>query len=287
MWTDYDGVMPYDDYTVSGGAAVVQTSYLGTTAQLDRSSEAIRYFHADLIASTFLTTDANGDAVSTLTYTAFGEPISEGGVGVPPANFGTRYQYAAGWGYESGLLTLQGMDTSLAPLTLQHVGHRWYQPDIGRFVQRDPIGLAGGANLYENVHSKPTASVDPVGFWLYGLEKEGEYGGSTHPHYPGLGGGIGVPPGGGTVAGTLADTRISKRIKLPGQKPTKNAISSLLRHCGFFRAGNLFRWIGPALPGVGFLVDVILLLEWTADIHEETGEYPIKYYPPHVAPWRF
>ena len=38
-------------------------------------------------------------------------------------------------GYESGLLVLAGSNPRLSPVTLQHLGHRWYQPDTGRFVQ--------------------------------------------------------------------------------------------------------------------------------------------------------
>jgi hypothetical protein len=42
-----------------------------------------------------------------------------------PADF-PRYQYGAGWGYENGCITLQGANTSVAPVALQHVGERWY-----------------------------------------------------------------------------------------------------------------------------------------------------------------
>jgi uncharacterized protein RhaS with RHS repeats len=46
---------------------------------------------------------------------------------------------------------------------LLHVGERWYQPGIGRFVQRDPIGLAAGVNVYAYVRNRPIASLDPRG----------------------------------------------------------------------------------------------------------------------------
>ncbi len=103
-----------------------------------------------------LATDPNGDAAASLAYTAFGEPIGD------PNELNTRYQYAGGWGYESDLLTLDGVPGT-APITLQHVGARWYQPGIGRFVQRDSISIRGGFNLYLYCGNNPLISVDPTG----------------------------------------------------------------------------------------------------------------------------
>ena len=40
--------------------------------------------------------------------------------------------------------------------------HRYYDPDMGRYITSDPIGLAGGLNGYEYVAS-PTGWVDPLG----------------------------------------------------------------------------------------------------------------------------
>ncbi len=143
--------------------------YLGPEAQENVTSGDLRYSHSDLIHSTMLTTDDFGDAeeAPAVTYGAFGEVLDANGSpgGEPPTDF-PRYQYAGGWGYESGLITLQGVNTNLPPITLQHVGERWYQPDIGRFVQRDPIGIQGGLNVYAYVQSHPTSRVDPSGLFF-------------------------------------------------------------------------------------------------------------------------
>src|SRR5947199_12121 len=34
---------------------------------------------------------------------------------------------------------------------LELLGHRYYDPQLGRFLNRDPIGFAGGINLYSYV----------------------------------------------------------------------------------------------------------------------------------------
>jgi RHS repeat-associated protein len=129
--------------------------------------------HGDLIGSTGWLTDAAGQATERLTYTAFGEPVTQDGVGYPPAASDTRYGYGGAWGYETGLLDLAGADANLPPVRLLHVGHRWYQPDVGRFVQRDPIGIAGGLNVYLYCGANPLGRVDPDGLWaLAGALKE-------------------------------------------------------------------------------------------------------------------
>jgi len=119
--------------------------------------------HGELIGSTGWLTDVAGQVTERLTYTAFGEPVTQDGVGYPPAASDTRYGYGGAWGYETGLLDLAGANANLPPVRLLHVGHRWYQPDIGRFVQRDPIGIAGGLNVYLYVMNRPTVAVDPSG----------------------------------------------------------------------------------------------------------------------------
>nr|WP_233828572.1 RHS repeat-associated core domain-containing protein [Paraburkholderia sp. ZP32-5] len=45
---------------------------------------------------------------------------------------------------------------------LHYNRHRYYDPDAGRFISRDPIGLAGGINVYAYAPN-PVAWIDPLG----------------------------------------------------------------------------------------------------------------------------
>ncbi len=41
--------------------------------------------------------------------------------------------------------------------------HRFYDPDTGRYITADPIGLEGGLNLYSYVYGDPVNLTDPTG----------------------------------------------------------------------------------------------------------------------------
>lgn len=77
----------------------------------------------------------------------------------------------------------QGLDAFNLPLRfagqyadtesgLLHNYHRDYDPWAGRYVQSDPIGLAGGLNTYEYANSDPLSYADPDGLNPKGLPRK-------------------------------------------------------------------------------------------------------------------
>ncbi len=155
-WSDYDGDEIYGDYIVDDvtGVLTETMAYLPGVAQMDSQTGEIVYFHGDQIGSLRTVSDQQSAVIGTMVYTAFGEQVYADGT------VGTRYQYAGAWGYETSNRT-----DVLAELGWQHVGHRYYDPSTGRFLQRDPIAIRGGLNVYEYVRSKPILAVDPLGLW--------------------------------------------------------------------------------------------------------------------------
>jgi RHS repeat-associated protein len=62
---------------------------------------------------------------------------------------------------------------------LYYYRNRYYKPSIGRFITEDPIGLAGGSNLYGYVEGNPTNFIDPEGLtrcWSTGQRIVCDYG---------------------------------------------------------------------------------------------------------------
>jgi RHS repeat-associated protein len=126
--------------------------------------------HSDMVVTLRTTTigsgpEAGGPGLDRV-FTAFGERITG------PID---RNGYAGAWGYQSH--DVSGASGggggsgsgSAVPFDFLHVGARYYDPSSGRFLQRDPIGIAGGMDVYVYVRSSPLAFVDPTG--LFDTEK--------------------------------------------------------------------------------------------------------------------
>ena len=162
LWTDYAQDTAYGDYTLSPGAGgpAATTAARYQPGAWERAGDALRVHHGDQIGTSRFMTGASAQTLRRAVYTAFGELVlADDGHGQPPAV--SRYDYAGAWGYETGLDDAGEPD--LPPLPFVHVGERWYDPSTGRFLQRDPIGIAGGLNWYAYVLNQPLHAVDPRG----------------------------------------------------------------------------------------------------------------------------
>ena len=113
------------------------------------SSFSVTFLHSDHLGRPQFGT--NGD----------GEIVWDGGITTP---FGVSM---ASLGAQTQALMFPGQyedaETTGAGVTLSHNWHRTYDPTIGRYLQSDPIGLAGGLNRYAYVGGNPVMLVDPTG----------------------------------------------------------------------------------------------------------------------------
>jgi RHS repeat-associated protein len=113
-------------------------------------SGQVRVYHADRLGSVRWVTDGSGNLVASYVYEGFGKIVGQEGSEVVP------YRFCGLWGYrndgDAGLL---------------HVGARYYEVEIGRWVQKDP--LLGDIlnpqilNRYVYCQNIPINAVDPTG----------------------------------------------------------------------------------------------------------------------------
>jgi RHS repeat-associated protein len=69
------------------------------------------------------------------------------------------------FGAADGAVAKNGPGFNGAPSVdgFQYLRNRWYDPNVGRFTQEDPIGFGGGINLYAYAGSNPVSYSDPYG----------------------------------------------------------------------------------------------------------------------------
>lgn len=141
----YDGQEVIKDLN-SDGSTVEYLNGPGTDNKLrltdSRLSTGPLYFAQDQLGSTTALTNSNGGIVAQVTYDAFG---NSSGTSL------TRYDYTGRErDPETGLLYYRA---------------RWYDPQVGRFISEDPIGLAGGINQFGYVSNNPQNATDPSGLY--------------------------------------------------------------------------------------------------------------------------
>ncbi len=145
-WSDYAGDSIYADFTRNGSTVTVARIHEPGIGKMETPFDVPEsaYYHADHIGTTRLLGWSDFfEPRDPAVYTAFGSLVT-----------GTnhRYGYAGKHGYQAH-----------AEPPFLHLGARYYDPDTGRFLQRDPIGIRGGGNVYVYVNNHPSAAFDPDG----------------------------------------------------------------------------------------------------------------------------
>ncbi len=125
---------------VLNDGSAVYTHGVGLASE--RRGNATSAYHLDGLGSTRLMTDSSQAITNALAYDAFGNTLS--------GTAATPLKYAGSWGYQSDV------DNGLMLL-----GHRYYDPALGRFLTPDPI--KDGSNWYAYCGNNPLGSVDPTG----------------------------------------------------------------------------------------------------------------------------
>ncbi|SEU12998.1 RHS repeat domain-containing protein, partial [Pseudomonas graminis] len=110
--------------------------------------DALAWYQCDHLGTPQEITDQNGNTAWSAQYKAWGEATEQRSefaqqVGLTnPIRFQGQYH-----DHETGL---------------HYNRHRYYDPKVGRFISKDPIGYSGGLNLYAYA-ANPVEWIDPLG----------------------------------------------------------------------------------------------------------------------------
>ena len=146
VWDDWNLVEEYQ------GATTTAAYVYGATGLIAGALNGqLYYFYQDGSGSTSHLADSNGVLKEWYRYDLQGNPFFYNGNDQQINNsaFGVRHLFTGQqWYSEVGLYDLR---------------NRFYSPDIGRFLQPDPIGHRGGSNLYRYCRNNPVTKWDPSG----------------------------------------------------------------------------------------------------------------------------
>ena len=116
--------------------------------QAERTPITVRYYHCDHLGTPLALTDERNQIVWAARLDPWGNVEQE----FNPNSIDQAIR-----------LPGQHQDTDTG---LYYNRHRYYDPAIGSYVNQDPIGLAGGNNIYEYALNIPTQIYDPTGLFI-------------------------------------------------------------------------------------------------------------------------
>jgi len=213
------------------------TSYfvygIGLIAKIAPTNQTY-FYHYDGSGSTIGLSDTSGSLVSMYAYDSYGNLTNS----TEAVDNPFRYAGQAGVMDErNGLLYMRA---------------RYYQPGIGRFINKDPVEVLAGLNLYAYVLDNPISRFDPTGFWYIDFNFSAAYwlgvtgGVMVNPTgvYPYLGGGVGAGVG-PTITWSPSEPTQGWNVGLQGAYGVAGQVGY-----GFGQGGGWFWEAGAGTPGI-------------------------------------
>ena len=116
-------------------------------AILEADGTTYRIIHDHLGGPRMVVNAATGDIVKEVAYDEFGNITAETGT------------YALPFGFAGGI---RDTDTGLTKF-----GARWYDPEVGRWISKEPLGFAGSMNFYTYAGNDPVNYIDVNGLFSF------------------------------------------------------------------------------------------------------------------------
>ena len=142
-WLYQDALRPISEIGPAGVFSHFVYAGDGAPAFMLRAGVPFRFVKDHLGSVRLVINTATGAIAQRLEYDEFGRVLQDTAPGFQP------------FGFAGGL---HDTDTGLV-----HFGARDYDPEIGRWVNKDPIEFEGGPNFYAYCGSDPVNNVDPTG----------------------------------------------------------------------------------------------------------------------------
>ncbi|WEF32426.1 RHS repeat-associated core domain-containing protein [Pseudoduganella chitinolytica] len=140
---------PDEQYTPLARVDAYIGSAIATAAiETAKNSSRVYHFHTDAIGTPLEVTDEAGELAWAGKYSAWGKVDWDEDT-APMARIDQPLRYPG-----------QYADQSTG---LHYNTFRYYDPDVGRYISQDPIGLLGGENVYAYAEN-PTSMADPLGW---------------------------------------------------------------------------------------------------------------------------
>lgn len=129
------------------GRAQVRVLHWESGKPADIGNDQVRYSYDNLIGSSALEVDGDGQVISIEEYYPYG---------------GTAV-WTARSAIEADYKTIRYSGKERDATGLYYYGYRYYQPWVGRWLSSDPAGTVDGLNLYNMVNNNPVNYTDHLG----------------------------------------------------------------------------------------------------------------------------